>query len=203
MADWKAQVVIKTADNVPENFISNQFAFTQAAGVLDFVNAAIAIKDFYDDILTYLSPDIAQLGHEVKFYDLPGFTPNYPVDTQLWNLSAAPSGTPWPREVSVCLSFQGTKSPGFPQARRRGRIYLGPFDETVNDSGRPVAALRTAIGTAAATFKGTVSGLTGSPEWAIWSASDGASVVVDNGWIDNSFDTQRRRGVVSTARTIF
>lgn len=40
-------------------------------------------------------------------------------------------------------------------------------------------------------------------QWRIWSPTNNNSVLIDNGWVDNAWDTQRRRGVEATARTIF
>jgi len=39
--------------------------------------------------------------------------------------------------------------------------------------------------------------------WVVYSTVDNAMYPVDNGWVDNSWDTQRRRGVKPTARYTF
>jgi hypothetical protein len=161
-----------------------------------------ALKTFYSAFATsYLSNLLATNGHEVKYYDLPGVTPNYPVAEQTFNLTAVPAGTPLPSELAVVLSFQGARTPGFPQARRRGRIYLGPLGTGANTSGRPTAALITAMATQAAAFKTTIDALASDTEWAIWSVANQAPVDITGGWIDNAFDVQRRRGVEETSRT--
>jgi hypothetical protein len=36
---------------------------------------------------------------------------------------------------------------------------------------------------------------------AVWSPSNGDAVPVTDGWVDNAWDTQRRRGIDRTARS--
>jgi hypothetical protein len=199
----RAQVTLRTSDNVPENYITNSWAFQGTDVLTNTAGITTALKDFYDDWVSYMSPSITQNGHTVKYYELPGNVPNYPFEEDVWNLAAAPSGTALPSELAVCLSFQGDRQAGFPQARRRGRVYLGPFDTGSTTGDRPATALLTALGTAAAVFAGAIDALTGSNLWAVWSPSDQVTVPITDGWIDNAWDIQRRRGVVYTSRTTF
>ncbi len=204
MGAIRAQVTLTTVDAVSENFVSNSWCFSGTDPGSDSVAIASALQVFYSALSSYLSPAIAQNGHEIKLSDLPGTPPNYPFYTTPFNLSAAPAGSPLPSEVATCLSFQGSKAAGFPQARRRGRIYIGPLDTTALDAnGRPSSAMLTAITSAAATFKSTIAALASDTAWSIWSPTDGAAVPVANGWMDNAFDTQRRRGIDRTTRTTF
>jgi len=203
MPDMRAQVILKTADAVPENYITNSWAFQGTDVLTNTTGITTALKDFYDDFGSYISPSITQNGHMVKYYELPGSVPNYPFEEDSWNLAAAPSGTALPSELAVCLSFQGDRQAGFPQARRRGRVYLGPFDTGATSGDRPASALLTALGTAAATFAANIDALTGQNLWAVWSPSDQVTVPITDGWIDNAWDIQRRRGVVYTSRTTF
>jgi len=202
MVTIRAQVILHTADNFAANYITNSFAFTGTDPVPVLSGITTAIKDFYDDITPSMrSSELAQNGHEIKYYDLPGPTPNYPIDEDTFNFGAASTGTPLPQECAICLSFQGTRVPGFPQARRRGRLYLGTWGTSANSGGRPASALISTISTAAATFKSNILALGDDTVWSIWSVADQTGVPIDNGWIDNVWDTQRRRGVVETSRT--
>lgn len=202
MAALRAQVILHTVDATPANYITNSLAFMGTDPAAVTTGLTTAIKDFYDDLPTSsLSSVIAQNGHEVKYYDLPGVTPNYPIEEDTFNLAAAPTGSPLPSECAVVLSFQGQRAPGFPQARRRGRIYLGPWGTNANTSGRPSSTLLSTIPAAAATFKSNVSALTGDTLWAVWSTVDQAPVEIVSGWVDNVWDTQRRRGLLETSRT--
>jgi len=203
MADMRLQVTLKTADAVPENYITNSWAFTGADAFGEDAGVKTAITAFYNSWLTYMSPSITQNGHFLKYYDQTAPAPNYPYNETTFNLSGVPAGTALPSELAVCLSFQGARAAGFPQARRRGRVYLGPFDTGATTADRPATALLTALGSAAATFGAAIDALSGDIQWAVWSGSDQLSVPITDGWIDNAWDIQRRRGVVYTSRTTY
>jgi hypothetical protein len=40
-------------------------------------------------------------------------------------------------------------------------------------------------------------------DWVVYSPTDDAYHEVANGWVDNAWDTQRRRGYKPTSRTTF
>jgi hypothetical protein len=52
-------------------------------------------------------------------------------------------------------------------------------------------------------IKAAVNALAGNNDWCVWSVADQIAVPVANGWIDNAFDVQRRRGVDYTSRTLW
>jgi hypothetical protein len=194
---------LHTADNVAENYCTNSWCFD-----IDDVGSAGAnltpiLKAWYDGNKAYLSPVLANSGHEIKYSLLPGTPPNYPFDTDLWSFSGAVGGTALPDELAVCLSFQGVKGAGFPQARRRGRTYLGPLNTTAATSNRPATALLSNMASQAINIKAAVNALAGNNDWCVWSVADQIAVPVANGWIDNAFDVQRRRGVDYTSRTLW
>lgn len=200
----RAQVILKTVDNVSENYVTNSWCIVEAGATnsSDIDEYADALRDFYDDLSGIISVNIAQNGHEVKFYDLPGpGAPNYPVQINTFNLASAPATATLPTEVAVCLSFQGLKIPGSPQARRRGRVYIGPLGTGSNTLGRPSTGLQSQLATAAATLTTNLKACTVPGTLSVWSQVDQAAVTVTDGWVDNSFDTVRRRGVDRTSRT--
>jgi len=130
----------------------------------------------------------------------------------------ATSGSSLPNEVALCQSFMSTAEDG-PVRRRRGRIYLGPFGEAFNDeddvnhNGAPVQLLIDMMATAGSRMietsnDGTIAGV--SIPWVVYgrrkltTPTHSASVHdVDSGWVDNEWDTQRRRGQKATSRTTF
>lgn len=199
---YRIQVVLRTADNVPANFITNSLCLWTDNGP-DTAATETAIVKFYNAIQPRLSNHLAKDGHELIWTSLPGTPPNYPFRTFGWNFSAALSAGTMPTEVAMVLSFQGSRAAGFPQGRRRGRIFLGPLLGSVGGAdGRPIPAARTTIANAAAVLK-TDLAAPGDQYWAVWSGADMQAVEIDNGWVDNAFDTQRRRGVATTDRTIW
>ena len=102
----------------------------------------------------------------------------------------------------------------FLDSRRRGRIYLGPLAAVAADSstGRPNTSFVTAIKNAAAAYLASVT-TDGTFTWVVHSHTTGASpgtydetgnsVTVNQGWVDNAWDTQRRRGMAPTTRSAF
>jgi len=199
-----AQVIIKTDDAISAYYITNSWCVQSS----DYPNAteldewAIDFKAFYDTMRTYFGDTVAQNGHEIKWYDLSFTTPpNYPIHTSTFNLISNPGVDGMPSEVALCLSFQGEKVPGFPQRRRRGRIYFGPIVSTASAGGRPTSAIITALAGAGDALATALPANSMVGNLAVWSPSDAAAVVVTDGWVDNAFDTQRRRGVERTSRT--
>lgn len=204
MAALRAQVILKTVSGVSEDFVTNSFAFGGPDPVGQMTGITAAIKAFYDAIRSTCLPGvIAQNNHVIKYTELPGVKPNYPILETTFNLTTAPSGAELPHEVAIVSSFQGDRAAGFPQARRRGRIYIGPLLTSAVSSGRPSAACIAAISGASQAFRGAIASLPDSTVWAVWSPSDGIAVEVTDGWVDNAFDTQRRRGVKANSRTVW
>lgn len=186
-----------------ENAITNTFAFGDFA-TGDEVPLTAALKGFYDSIPNNdLSIQLSQGPYTVKWYLKPGVKPNYPFATTTFTRTSMPAGDPLPSEVCVCLSFQGLKAAGAPQARRRGRIYIGTLGVNANQLGMVKPAFITAVTAGAAAFKTAVTAVPSPVYWAIWSVTEEQAVPVLNGWVDNAFDIQRRRGVDPTTRTTF
>jgi len=200
----RAQVTLRTKDNVPANFVTNSWGLTtDTVGTPDWNEIRNAFKLFYDNLDVFLSPSVAQNDHEVKFYALPGVQPNYPIAERFFSLSTNPAGTAMPSEVALVLAFQGVRTPGLEQARRRGRIYVGPLDTTTTSGERPTTAFRTAVVDAALAFDADLDTITPIVEWGVWSETNQAMVEIASGWVDDAWDTQRRRGLAPTTRTNF
>lgn len=203
MPDTMIQVTGRTVDGLPENFVTNQFCISEVESSQTAWDAIVAaFRTFYSSIGSNLwGASMAQNGHIIKFYDKPGPTPNYPYYETTFNLTSAPSGAELPSEVALCLSFQGLRVPGFPQARRRGRVYLGPLKATINSSGRPASAVRTSLVGFAETLYDAIDAISGTGIWSVWSSLDGEAVGLHDCWVDDTFDTQRSRGLQRTAKT--
>lgn len=201
MAVVRYQVILKTTDNLPANFVTNTLYFDTTVNDANLEDIRDAIRDHYGNILQAFCPTtVAQNGHEMKVYDVLQSAPNYPIRQYTWNSPYPGSGDPLPSEVAMVASFQGPKQSGIPQARRRGRNYIGPLRTSLVSAGRPSS---TAITNLAAAFEGfgdDIAALTAT-DWVVWSGVSQTAVEVTDGWVDNAFDTQRRRGVQTTART--
>lgn len=222
MADklMRAIVSIPSDTGLPEDAVVNVWHFdgddqalaTDAdyhAGVMTLLTA------FYGAADAYISSLMASPA-TVKIYDMRDATPRVPEYTGTIALTFGAAAS-YPSEVAVCLSFYAQQTSGVNQARRRGRVYIGPANADtgalISNGWRVSAAARTAICAAAATMKaGAPAGSSGaSVKWAVYSPTtdaEGANLDdsfhdVVGGWMDDAFDTQRRRGVGATTRTLF
>lgn len=104
------------------------------------------------------------------------------------------SAAPGPLEVASCLSFYSERN----LPRRRGRVFVGPWPASVMDV-RPGASVETALRGLA----GMLANIGGANvDWCIFSPTSNAYFKVTDWWMDNAWDTQRRRGSDATARIV-
>jgi hypothetical protein len=83
--------------------------------------------------------------------------------------------------------------------RRRGRLYV-PFYWLFPASAladRPSLTVRTKVGDLAQVLQ-DLGGV--DIDWSVWSKADGQARAVSNWWVDDEWDTQRRRGLRPTTR---
>lgn len=201
MANVRCIVTLNMVSGVAEDKSVNVWHFV--SDKVPATNAAIltALQAFYNQFNTKMSGVVAQTGHTVAMYDLADPQPRAPFYTNTFGLTSAPTGSSLPQEVALCVSYQGNRVSGQPQSRRRGRMYFGPWNSTqLSSDGRPVIALQTSLVTAATAML-TASNAAAEWTWALWSDTDQTMVTITNGWVDNSFDTQRRRGLAPSTRT--
>lgn len=198
---------------LPEDVIVNTMHFL-TDGIIDdplVAEIATAVDAFYGEIQVYLS-ELITGAYVQKGYDLEEPPPRVPVNTINSTITTA-SGALFPAELAICLSFRGDYESGTPNARKRGRIFLGPLDGGVaTGSGasdlRIDTAVLTDIGGAAADLRDAVIAL--GHAWCVYSpTTDATETLADaffpitQGWIDNAFDVQRRRGADATVREVW
>ncbi len=202
MVNYRAQIVLKTADNNAANYSTNTW-YCSATTVADAEDFVTAVWQSYQDFRPHLSTLTSQNGNYYKLYDLADPEPRAPVSEGLLSFTSAPAGAPAPPEVCLCLSYQAARISGEPQARRRGRVYIGPITvNSVATTGRPSSTMITAWETAGQDLL-DLSNAASDWTWGQYSTVTTGLAPVDNGWVDDEFDTQRRRGRVMTARTVF
>lgn len=201
------QVIQKMESNIPADSSVNTWAFASAAPApdpADFAAIGTALFDFYTELASLLAVNVAQ-EWGLKIYDKAAPEPRSPlVDRDDFGPFSTPVLTPLPSEVALCLSFRGPYVSGEPKARRRGRVYVGPLAVTVSEGAangaRPASGVPAFFSDAveALTAVLTAEGLL----HCVWSRSDDTFYPVVEYWVDNAFDTQRRRGIAPTARTL-
>lgn len=209
----RIQCSIPHVSGIPEDSVQNTWHFetTDPVMLTGAAECVAALRDFYQAIDGSVFPDSVASPIAVKVYNLADVTPRVPVLTD--TIIIVPGAAePLPSQVALVLSFQGVQESGQPQARRRGRVFIGPNNvsstSTTDDYSRPDAAVLATLVTAATTLISQASS-TGN-FWCVYSPTTDATesladafFIVTNGWIDNRWDTQRRRLPAATARSLY
>jgi hypothetical protein len=219
----RAMVVLPGKSGLARDDVVNTFHFW--CSVLDESNlSAIRAKlqKFYTTtaaggaggISAYFSPAI-DTGRPalVKCYDLGDpvlhdaegkVTQMRPLHQATFNLSAqSPALGALPSEVAATLSYYAGQN----QKRMRGRIFLGPFDQSARGApelgdSRISATLQTLVVAKASEL--ALDATNEGVRWGLFSTTD--SVVrypITGGWMDNAWDTIRKRGLKPTSRLTF
>lgn len=202
--------------NLPADVVTNTFHFEFAGGgapvEADFIALGEGlIPGFYEfifdpstgiDMAPWVTPTLL-----VKIYNLSDPEPRPPV----WQGSVpltvgVASSSAIPPETAAVISYHATPIAGVPQARRRGRLYIGALGTGVA-SGGPTAFPSWTTSTKQLMADAGEHLLTGAPivnwTWVVWSRVALSSAPVVGGWFDYSIDTQRRRGDESSGRTLW
>lgn len=181
------------------------------------------------DINSLLSETVSKVANaaEIAYYDLqPAVLSGGPMGSPVARSYFTPDNTGsvggLPSEVAVCLSFKadyagdperipmpptGPEGDDRPRARLRGRVFIGPLNSTAMESAPTTAVPVPSVRMINSAWRAGSDLMTGSAAagvpWCVWSRTNGAIQPVVGGWVDNAFDTQRRRGEKATSRTAF
>lgn len=190
-------------DRVVNSFhVDTNLADEQAA----VADAADAFGDFIQSLQTYRS---SMMGTtlQTRAYRLEDAKPRVPKLDVTRSLTKNTSALP--HEVALVMSFQGAKVSGLKQARRRGRVYLGPWADGANAAGRPSNSFLLDVVASADTLITRAKAAT-TWDWVVYSPTieagpgpESPEAIVEDGWVDNAWDTVRARGVAPTTRSLF
>jgi len=213
MPDITAQVIIPPKSVVTDDQVVNTFAFI---GNETAVNMALLAFDMLEQlyantpttgtksIADWLSPALDVTQARVKFFDLSDPSPRVPILDEPFTIATPSTGTTasMPAEVSLVATFYALAESGVPVQRRRGRSFMGPWSAlangtTANTPSRPHADLQNDL---ALSFETLMEVSNADCSWGVYSRADGVVRPVVGGWVDNAWDTQRRRGVSATNR---
>lgn len=228
MAEASLQIIAKLpflpADD--KNVAQNTFFFHTTNGDLASLATYWAPKiiEFYNDgidteapIASYLSPTIVRDECSLEFRSVNFETGviGTLLNEQIFTLEDIVGDAPsLPNEVAFVLTI-GTKETSattLQKARRRGRLYLGPLCADAMTAQNNVAAVPNAsfmeavvgAGERLAEWSwgvGAQSGIEADGQWVVWSRTGETYGSVNGGWVDNAWDSQRRRGTEPTAKT--
>lgn len=213
---FRAQVVLERDGALPEDAVVNVMHFEGDINTLadqerarwDELAPGLTnrLVVFYQAIQLQLGAILTGNG-QVKLYDMRDAKPRIP--RLVTDFTFTPNGSTHPAEVALCVSFSAAAAPGVNPARRRGRIYLGPLavlgGTITGGDARPSATVRNEILTA---FMAMATGTADSARLAIYSSTNDPGLLnaneawndAVNVWIDDAYDTQRRRGGKATSR---
>lgn len=231
---YRATVKIPMDSGLPNDTAINVWSFRNidpdADRAVDGAAIATRLDTFYTLLANRYSSRCNLAAAEFSIVDLTDPQPRIPFLISDQHPSAEQSANfDLPPEVAICLSFRGAASSGANPRRRRGRVYLGPWQTSSSTDYHDVLAadITLILGSATTALADTNDEL----EWCVYSPythhnvpvgrninekdEDGNPVfpegdaadlaqsftVVTHYWCDNAFDTQRRRGVKATSRT--
>lgn len=202
-------VAFENDTELPKDNMVNTWYFEGSGS--DPENVADMLTDFYTVVPTgggfgisgYMSEQVLTGEYTIKAYDLADPKPRAPIYTVTRNMPGMSAAAALPSEVALCMSYAAAATSGVPAARRRGRIYLGGFIASANGSdGRPNSALRGDIARAGRDLI-QASNASVSWEWQQYSQTNALGNIVASGWVDDAWDTQRRRGEAASSRITF
>jgi len=191
--------------NLAEDAVVNTWHFDTAA--IDLATAAQELsKDlgaFYVALRPIMSSVLRTLAF--RFYDLGTPAPRAPVQGTFATWTPPPTSfVPLPAEVALALSFYSSRN----LPRQRGRIYVGPLNTSASGSiaagdvdVRPSTSAVQSVADAAKLLADNVS--VKGMRLGVFSTVDNLLRPVTAGWVDNGYDTQRRRGGKATSRTLW
>jgi hypothetical protein len=229
--NFAVQHVLQGPSGMPKDRSVNTFHLGAGDTVPDLSAVATSIRAFYNSggagpfVEHYLANSWLRAGHTIKIYNMAAplhSPPQYSVTLPRITTEDDSKGG-LPQEVAGCLSYKGSLSTVDPAGtdtatsrpieRRSGRIFIGPLNiDVLLPSGasefgsQPNPAFNLTLRLAG---KALFTDLAGQGiAWCIYSKRnhvDGQPPYmspITQFSTDDAFDTQRRRGVAATARTV-
>jgi hypothetical protein len=196
--------VFENESGLPEDRFVNTWHFVSSE-VDSAARTAIAAQviSFYNGLATgqplatFLSGKIKRTAQasQVRIYNLADVKPREP-SIHTFTLEGGDSSQDLPNEVAVTMSFYADRN----LPRQRGRLYLGPLK--LLGVGNGVADSEVGANLKDGIWQGldAMALVSGNAVWCVYSQMDGVMRPVSNVWVDNAFDTQRRRGAIASSR---
>lgn len=208
---YLAQVSLPSTTNLPADDIVNTFVFAKLGPVPSAEDIETVFSTFYngtqasgETLASFLSQSISRTRPAVvKMFDLEEPEPRAPIETVEFTIGLSTNPNKLPDEVALCLSYRAELESGVPAARRRGRIFLGPFSTNAVAGGvgtSPAAPAQELVDTILDAGEQLWTMLSGI--WYVWSRADDEIYELVELWVDNAWDSQRRRGRRATSRDV-
>lgn len=212
MPVYRIQVRFKAASGLPKDDVTNTWHFRQlpqpGGGVTNPTNVFDMLRDFYQDDDApnnapgkYINNTMLR-SYDLTMYNLEDNPPRVPVAESTGTLPNMGWSNILPSEVALVASFQAERQSGVNQARRRNRIYLGPLTTATANNYGPTKPMREDLATACNRMLDAANASI-DWQWVVWSPTANEWALVDNGWVDDAWDTQRRRGYKAGSRELW
>lgn len=213
--------VVFASDGTPQakHWSNTVFFKDDGATPMTFSAAADAVKVLMDKFFgqifapgtarlsSFLSQNISIADSRYKVYDLGEPAPRIP-QIRTYAGGAVNAGIGLPNECAAVISYRsgpGTTGGGSTDKRKRGRIFLGPLAQSAVADG-------TASHPDEIIYSGFMNAMLGAADylrdqtdndltWVQYSRAGDTVGNVSGGFVENAFDTQRRRGLPSSVRT--
>lgn len=210
---FKAIVTLPAVTGVTADAVTNTFHYELVTATVADVHADII--DFYNGthspatspLRLYLSNKLSRGAGvaSVRSYDLADPTPRPVLRTDFFTLGAGEAGDfGLPDEVALVGSFYGIPPTGENPQSYKNRIYVGPFNEEGTLAGPPSRPSAALVQTVLEGLKKLAANATAHGWfWEVYSGTLNNAELVVGGWVDNAWDTQRRRGILPSARSLF
>lgn len=200
MAVARFQVSVPFAPDLPENVVVSTFHLNDTIpnefpGSTDWAALASAAAAAWEDGWIGTAP-LQRI--TVKVFGVTGPPPHDPIATHVRNPAAGIPTPNHPTQLAMCLSYKGGQRPW-----QRGRIFLAPWQSSVFGSASPGPRPTTDIRNRALQLADALAALGGADiDWSVWSRVKSEATAVNQAWVDDSWDIQRRRKQRPTARTV-
>jgi hypothetical protein len=209
MPDIDMHLILHGVSNLPEDRFINTLHFS-VAGIGPWETAADVIAQEVLAAYAALPAGFFSAGIQftatAKLYNPEDSEPRPPRTAYATGMGPGGTSGPYeksmpvgnsrlPSEVALCLSYYTDQN----IKRKRGRIYLGPLNTTMLDSstGRPS---QTAMNGALALATRLSDVGTEFYDWQLVSRVNDTRTRIEHAWVDDAFDTQRRRGIAASTR---
>lgn len=210
----RATTVFPYASGLPKDVSENTFSFfsdlpSDPAIRTEVVNRLLA---FYNSvhapgtaaICTFISPIVQRAQCRIKLATINSETglQSGLTEERAFALGTTPSGASLPLEVALVASFRGPTSGGsLPLQSRTGRVFIGPLTSSSQSAAVDPIPSSGLINAMLGASKALAEQSDTDAVWTIWSRKYEALSGVTTGWVDNEWDTQRRRGNEATSRS--
>ena len=205
----RAQVVYLQTDDSAGDVIVNNYHFRSQTGLDDYQNIADMLRDMYTTsppgsnvppLSQMMTGDAVDSSVRVKLYNLSDPKPRAPVVDTDFLLAPLGTAAAAPPQTAICLSWRRAFESGVKRATAYNRVYIGGLSQNaLGTGGRPGLEAQQSCANAL-WILGEAAGSSVSWAWVGYSPSIPEAWPIALGWVDDAFDTQRRRELNPTTK---